>query len=43
MYKVKNVCCECEYEWIDNPGAYGEHFKDGCPKCKSLYWVSRKV
>lgn len=31
-------CCICFHSWLDNPGAYGEHFS-GCPKCKSLYWT----
>jgi len=35
------TCLCCWYIWVDCPGAYGLHFKDGCQKCGSLYWEAR--
>ena len=33
-----NKCLKCEYEWFDYPGTLANYYKDGCPKCGSIYW-----
>lgn len=32
------VCWNCHHKWEDKPGQWGDHYKDGCPICGSLYW-----
>ena len=32
-------CLGCSHEWDDCPGGFGVNFKDGYPKCHSLYWA----
>lgn len=31
-----NRCCQCGYEWRDQPFGLARH--DACPKCRSVYW-----
>ena len=37
---VQNKCLRdgCGYTWIDGPGQHAACYREGCPKCGSLYW-----
>lgn len=31
-------CLHCRHVWTDFPGELGANYKDGCPRCHSVYW-----
>lgn len=32
-------CVACLHKWDDLPGAFGERFDKGCPRCGCMYWT----
>jgi predicted Zn-ribbon and HTH transcriptional regulator len=33
---AQNRCCECSYEWQDEPMGFARYME--CPRCGSEYW-----